>query len=73
MKTQLIFLGKLMLSRIFLIKQRACCGNGCLMCPYNEKHIKGSKIICRDVANSLEDWEKKEILKSKIKIKLSNE
>ena len=73
MKTQLIFLGELMLSRIFLIKQQECCGNGCLMCPYNKKHKKGSKIICKDVADSLEDWEKKEILKSKIKIKLSNE
>ncbi len=62
-----------MLSRIFLIKQRACCGNDCLMCPYYEKHKKGSKIICKYVADSLEDWEKKEILKSKIKINLSND
>tara|TARA_Y100000591_G_C21614290_1_gene584517 strand:- start:9 stop:197 length:189 start_codon:yes stop_codon:yes gene_type:complete len=62
-----------MLSRIFLIKQRACCGNGCLMCPYNEKHKKGSKIICKDVADSLEEWEKKEILRSKIKIRSSDE
>ncbi|MBT7423303.1 MAG: hypothetical protein HN782_03760, partial [Candidatus Marinimicrobia bacterium] len=23
-----------MLSRVFLIKQGKCCGNGCLMCPY---------------------------------------
>tara|TARA_Y100001980_G_C14521446_1_gene296753 strand:- start:366 stop:497 length:132 start_codon:yes stop_codon:yes gene_type:complete len=43
------------------------------MCPYYEKHKKGSKIICKYVADSLEDWEKKEILKSKIKINLSND
>ena len=43
------------------------------MCPYNEKHKKGSKIICKDVADSLEEWEKKEILRSKIKIGSSDE
>ena len=26
----------------FLIKQKQCCGNGCHMCPYKPKHIKGS-------------------------------
>tara|TARA_Y100001958_G_C20769926_1_gene246269 strand:+ start:179 stop:310 length:132 start_codon:yes stop_codon:yes gene_type:complete len=43
------------------------------MCPYNEKHKKGSKTICKDVANSLEEWEKKKLLRSKIKIRLSGE
>jgi len=37
-----------MLSKQFLIKQKRCCGNGCLMCPYIPKHTKGSfKIMNR--------------------------
>ena len=37
-----------MLSEQFLIKQKQCCGNGCLMCPYLPKHTKGSyKIMNR--------------------------
>tara|TARA_B100000700_G_C14251197_1_gene492600 strand:+ start:108 stop:284 length:177 start_codon:yes stop_codon:yes gene_type:complete len=50
-----------MLSRIFLIKQGKCCGNGCFMCPYHKKHTKGSKLISQRVIDSLEIWEKKEI------------
>jgi adenosylhomocysteine nucleosidase len=30
-----------MLSRGFLIERGYCCGNGCLMCPYEPKHTKG--------------------------------
>jgi UV DNA damage endonuclease len=37
-----------MLSEQFLIKQKQCCGRGCLMCPYLPKHTKGSyKIMNR--------------------------
>ena len=37
-----------MLSKQFLIKQKQCCGKGCLMCPYSPKHTKGSyKIMNR--------------------------
>ena len=37
-----------MLSKEFLIKQKQCCGKGCLMCPYSPKHTKGSyKIMNR--------------------------
>ena len=37
-----------MLSKQFLIKQKHCCGKGCLMCPYSPKHTKGSyKIMNR--------------------------
>ena len=50
-----------MLSRIFLIKQGKCCGNGCLMCPYHKKHTKGCDSISKKVIDSLEIWEKKEI------------
>ena len=31
-----------MLSKEFLLKQKHCCGRGCLMCPYIPKHQKGS-------------------------------
>jgi hypothetical protein len=29
-----------MLSREFLIERGYCCGHGCLMCPYEPRHIK---------------------------------
>ena len=31
-----------MLSKEFLLEREYCCGNGCLMCPYIPKHIKGN-------------------------------
>ena len=31
-----------MLSREFLLERGECCGNGCLMCPYEPKHEKGT-------------------------------
>jgi 2,5-diketo-D-gluconate reductase A len=31
-----------MLSSQFLISQKECCGNGCRMCPYEPRHIKGN-------------------------------
>jgi len=31
-----------MLSREFLTERGYCCGHGCLMCPYEPKHIKGN-------------------------------
>tara|TARA_R100000030_G_scaffold90589_1_gene75283 strand:- start:1167 stop:1889 length:723 start_codon:yes stop_codon:yes gene_type:complete len=31
-----------MLSREFLIQRGYCCGHGCLMCPYEPKHIEGN-------------------------------
>lgn len=33
------------LSRITLLKQGSCCGNGCRNCPYLPRHTKGSKRI----------------------------
>jgi len=33
------------LSREVLIAQRSCCGRGCLNCPYDPKHIRGSEKI----------------------------
>jgi len=34
-----------MLSREYLIKQSKCCGEGCLMCPYEPENKKGSTEI----------------------------
>jgi len=31
-----------MLSEEFLIQRGYCCGHGCLMCPYEPKHIEGN-------------------------------
>ena len=50
-----------MLSKVFLIKQGKCCGNGCLMCPYDNKHSGASSTIRSEVLNSLEPWELEEL------------
>ena len=34
-----------MLSKQFLLKQKQCCGKGCLMCPYIPRHKQGSSKI----------------------------
>ena len=34
-----------MLSREFLIERGYCCGHGCLMCPYEPKHIKDNTLL----------------------------
>jgi len=54
-----------MLSRFFLLKQGKCCGNGCLMCPYYEKHSKGSRQVREEVLDDLEDWEKQQLITEK--------
>ena len=38
-----------MLSRLILLKNKKCCGQGCLMCPYNPKHFQDSKTIRKEV------------------------
>jgi hypothetical protein len=55
-----------MLARIFLLKQGKCCGNGCLMCPYEEKHSRGSQKIRKEVLDDLEIWEKEQLILDKI-------
>ena len=59
-----------MLSRVFLIKQGECCGNGCLMCPYEERHIGKSKKIRTEIIKKLEIWEKDELNNIKIETHL---
>jgi uncharacterized protein (DUF779 family) len=54
-----------MLARIFLLKRGECCGNGCLMCPYQEKHSKGSRHIRKEVLDDLEVWEKQQLITEK--------
>ena len=55
-----------MLSRVFLIKQGKCCGNGCLMCPYTNRHSGQSSTIKKEVFKSLEDWEIKALINVKL-------
>ena len=55
-----------MLARIFLLKQGKCCGNGCLMCPYEEKHSRGYQKIRKEVLDDLEIWEKEQLILDKI-------
>ena len=50
-----------MLSRVLLIKQGKCCGNGCIMCHFEKIHVKGSKLVREKVINNLENWEKHEL------------
>ena len=38
-----------MLSRLILLKNKRCWGEGCLMCPYEPKHFKDSVIIRKEV------------------------
>ena len=46
-----------MLSRLFLIKNAKCCGEGCLMCPYQPKHSKDSAVIRKDILKVCTDEE----------------
>lgn len=57
-----------MLSRIILLKNGSCCGNGCLMCPYYPRHSGNTKIISKKVYKDLDDLEIIEIKKQKIKL-----
>ena len=50
-----------MLSTVFLISEGKCCGKGCAMCPYTEKHSGTTTKIRKEVIDSLEGWEKKEL------------
>ena len=50
-----------MLSKVFLITQGKCCGRKCVMCPYTNKHNGTSKIVRKEVIDTLEKWEKKEL------------
>tara|TARA_R100000030_G_scaffold91157_1_gene76096 strand:+ start:211 stop:906 length:696 start_codon:yes stop_codon:yes gene_type:complete len=42
-----------MLSREFLTERGYCCGHGCLMCPYEPKHIKGNTKLMGKIENIL--------------------
>jgi len=56
-----------MLSREFLTERGYCCGHGCLMCPYIPKHIKGNKVMEKNILivsalevetqGQLDDWD----------------
>ena len=47
-----------MLSRLFLLKNKKCCGKGCFMCPYEPKHFQNSGIIRTEV---IKDCSKEEL------------
>ena len=32
-----------------LLKNKKCCGEGCLMCPYEPKHFQNSTIIRKEI------------------------
>tara|TARA_B100000945_G_C20184688_1_gene504021 strand:- start:315 stop:512 length:198 start_codon:yes stop_codon:yes gene_type:complete len=57
-----------MLSKVFLIKRGKCCGNRCLMCPYENRHSGESNNLRIGVIDNLEDWEKEELALAKIDI-----
>ena len=45
-----------MLSREFLIERGHCCGHGCLMCPYEPKHINNTKLNHIQVRTDETEW-----------------
>ena len=42
-----------MLSKEYLLERGYCCGHGCLMCPYEPKHIEGNTTMSKNVSNEL--------------------
>ena len=58
-----------MLSRVFLIKQKKCCGRGCLMCPYTLKHSGESITVRPEVIQDLKVWELTQLDLTLIKLK----
>ena len=42
-----------MLSKEYLLERGYCCGLGCLMCPYEPKHIEGNTTMSNTVSNEL--------------------
>ena len=54
-----------MLSRLFLLKNKKCCGEGCLMCPYEPKHSKNSVDVCKKIISICTKEELLEIKKCK--------
>ena len=58
-----------MLSRLILLKNTRCCGEGCHMCPYEPKHVKNSKNIRNEIFEICTKEEIDIINKLKISIK----
>ena len=55
-----------MLSRLILLKNSRCCGEGCLMCPYYPKHVKNSNTIKKEIVEICTEEELDIINKLKI-------
>ena len=55
-----------MLSRLILLKNSRCCGEGCLMCPYDPKHVKNSNTIKKEIVEICTEEELDIINKLKI-------
>lgn len=49
-----------MLSREYLIQQKKCCGEGCLMCPYDPENTKGATNIKMTRSNLCSGFHKKD-------------
>ena len=48
-----------MLSQEFLINRGYCCGLGCLMCPYEPKHIEGNTNLMSETYGTVKELDKK--------------
>ncbi len=59
----------IMLARSILLKNKKCCGNGCLMCPYEPKHAKDSNIVREEIIQICSNEELDLINKINVKIK----
>ena len=51
-----------MLSKQFLIKRGYCCGMGCLMCPYEPKHIEGNTNLMSETYGAASELGKKTLI-----------
>tara|TARA_B110000438_G_C15557220_1_gene539569 strand:- start:531 stop:695 length:165 start_codon:yes stop_codon:yes gene_type:complete len=54
-----------MLSRLFLLQNKKCCGEGCRMCPYEPKNFKDSVAISKKIISICTKEELQEIKKYK--------
>ena len=57
-----------MLSKQFLIKRGYCCGMGCLMCPYEPKHIEGNTNLMSETYGTASELGKKTLIVCALKM-----
>ena len=62
-----------MLSEKYLIDRGFCCGNGCLMCPYEPKHIEGNTNLMSETYGAAKELEKKILIVCALEVETQNQ